>query len=95
MFKPVGRFINLFFFVNKTLFSALCNYNPVTVTNKQSYSILNYYVALNLTLHPLASLCFCYNIVYTFVLRTDTSSDSALALLLALAPTVLFHYHLH
>jgi len=32
------------FVINTALFffSDLCNYNPVTGTNKQSYSILNY-----------------------------------------------------
>ena len=84
------------FLINKApFFSALRNYNQITGTNKQSYSILNYYVALNLRVHPLASLCFCYNIVYTSLLCTYTCSDSALTLLLALAPTLLFTQHLH
>ena len=47
-------------------FRALCHYNLVTATNKQSYSNLNCYSAINPRVHPLASLCLCYNNVYTF-----------------------------
>ena len=57
---------NYFFFFNIQPFRALCHYNPVTGTNKQSYSNINYQSALNLTVHPLPSLCFCYSNVYKF-----------------------------
>jgi hypothetical protein len=50
----------------------------------------NINLALNLRVHPLASLCFCYNNVCTFLLCTYTSSVSALTLILTLALSLLF-----
>jgi hypothetical protein len=47
-------------------------------------------LALNLRVHPLASLCFCYNNMYRFVLCTNTSTVSALTLILPLALPLLF-----
>jgi hypothetical protein len=46
--------------------------------------------ALNLRVQPLASLCFYYNNVYTFLLCTYTSTVSALTLILMLALSLLY-----
>ena len=48
-------------------------------------------LALNLRVHPLASLSFCSDNVYTVWLCTYTSSDTALTLMLALALTLFFY----
>ena len=98
---PVGAI----FFMYKA-FSVLY---VITIYSQRLISnfILSYIInlALNLRVHPLASLCFCYSNVYMFLLCTYTSTVSALTLILTLALCLLFintlalppllHWHLH
>ena len=48
-------------------------------------------LTLNTRVHPLESLCFCYNNMYTLLLCTCTSTVSALTLILTLALSLLLH----
>jgi hypothetical protein len=48
-------------------------------------------LALNLTVHPLVSLCFCYYYMCTFLLCTYTSTVSSLTLILTLALSLVLH----